>query len=106
METVFALEFIGSKMRDMGYQKDEYLIFFRHLVLRPSEIRTIEAFNQYYFLIEPNDTISITSDMGLYDLFDETLNEQIYEHQGMIKLTNLTAQTNQVKFIQVLPKNK
>jgi hypothetical protein len=44
--------------------------------------------------------------MGIYDLFDETLNEQIYEHQGMINLINLTAQTNQVKFIQVLPKNK
>ena len=90
----------------MGYQKEEYLIFFRHLVLRPSEIRTIEAYNQYYFLIEPNESISISSDMGVYDLFDETLNEQIYEHLGKITLTNLTAQTIQVKFIQVLPKNK
>lgn len=106
METVFALEFINSKMRDMGYKKEDYLIFFRHLVLSPSEVRTIEAYNQYYFLIEANGNISISSDMGIYDLFDETLNEQIYEHQGKIVLINLSAQTNQVKFIQVLPKNK
>lgn len=106
MDTVFALRFIASKMRDMGYKQDEYILLYRHLVLAPSEVRTIEAFNQFYYLIEPHEKIAISSDWGIYDLLDDKLTEQIYEHQGIITLTNHSTQVIQVKFIQVIAKNK
>lgn len=106
MDTVFALRFIASKMRDMGYKADQYIFMYRHLVLLSSEVRTIEGFNQYYYLIDPNENIAISSDSGMYDLLDDRLTEQIYEHQGMITLTNHSTQVVQVKFIQVIPKNK
>jgi hypothetical protein len=106
MDTVFALRFIASKMRDMGYKQDQYILMYRHLVLAPSEVRTIDAFNQFYYLIQPHESIAISSDWGIYDLLDDKLTEQIYEHQGTITLTNHSAQVIQVKFIQVIAKNK
>jgi len=106
MTIAFATEYvIPERARDLGYGK-EYYLKFRHLVLDPKEVREINGSNQFFVLLEEPEDISIESDFGIYDLFAKHINEQKYEHQGIITITNHSEERNYVKFIQVIPKNK
>ena len=46
-----ALEYIPRRMQELGY-KGNYYIRFRHLVLQANEEQTIDAYNQFYYLVE------------------------------------------------------
>lgn len=98
-----ALEYIPRRMQELGYGKD-YYIRFRHIVMQPNEKLEIEAFNQFYILVDEPDSVAIRSDFGMYDMSNEKTNEQFYEHQGIIQLKNYSATVNHIRFIQVVPK--
>lgn len=57
-------------------------------------------------MIEPNDTVSVKSDFGVYDLAAININELQYEHQGNIRIRNYAAVTQHIRFIQIIPKTK
>jgi hypothetical protein len=103
MTIALALEYIPRRMEELGHGK-EYYIRFRHFVLQPSEHMDIEAYNEFYMLIDEPDSISIASDFGFFDLSFSVTNEQQYEHQGFISLQNYSKAANHVRFIQVIPK--
>ena len=100
-----ALEYISKRMLEMGHGKN-YLLRYRHLIFRPQEKREIIGYNQIYILIEPTKDIRIESDVGLYDQSEDDANELQYEHRGAIKITNVSAVLNNVRFIQAIPINK
>lgn len=102
MTIAIAIEFIPIRMKDYGFT--EYDEQFRHFVLRPSETRIIESYNQFYFLIEENPNISISSYTGDYDLAYPGIDEQTYEHQGFITITNNGSSISHVQFIHLIPK--
>jgi hypothetical protein len=97
-----ALDYIARRMREMGYGKD-YLIRFRHVLLKLNETREITAYNQIFLLIEPVLDIRIESDVGLFDLTEDHANEMQYEHRGRIKITNLSMTQINVRFLQAIP---
>jgi hypothetical protein len=99
-----ALEYIPKRMCELGYGA-AYFMRFRHLLLQPGEARTVAAHGQLFLLVEPPNDIRIESDSGFYDLSDSSPNEFQYEHQGGIVITNLSAVSGHVRFIQVIPKN-
>lgn len=99
-----ALEYIPRRMQELGYG-NEYYIRFRHLVLEPEELLKIEAFNQFYILVDAPENVIVLSDFGLFDLSFNKTNEQQYEHQGFITIQNYSSTINHVRFIQVIPKN-
>jgi hypothetical protein len=99
-----ALDYIARRMREMGYSKD-YLIRFRHVLLKVSEVREITAYNQIFLLIEPVYDIRIESDVGLFDLTEDHANEMQYEHRGRIKISNLSISTVNIRFLQAIPIN-
>ena len=69
--------------------------------------KKIDAYSQFYFLIEAGEGLRVESEFGIYDLdFDNNTNEMFYEHQGKIIITNNLKAKYHVKFIQVIPKNK
>lgn len=103
MTISLALEYIPRRMCELGYAS-EYTIRFRHLLLMPGEERAIAAYNQLFILIEPADDVRIESDVGLFDLTEDLVNEFQYEHTGELYLTNLSAVSGHVRFIQVIPK--
>lgn len=105
MTVNLALEYIPKRMNELGYGSN-YYIRFRHLVLKPSETRKLDADNQYYFLVEDADNISVTSDFGIFDLSQENTNEMLYEHTGKISLHNYASTVNHLRFIQVIPKRE
>jgi hypothetical protein len=102
MTTALALEYIPRRMRELGHGSD-YYIRFRHFVLLPNEVVELEAYNQYYLLVEEPEHVKIKSDFGFYDLSEDKTNEQFYEHQGAIVLTNYAPTVTHVRFIQVIP---
>jgi hypothetical protein len=105
MTTALALEYIPRRMAELGYGKN-YYIRFRHLVLQASELLELEAFNQFYILVDdPPDSISVVSDFGIYDLSFGKTNEQSYEHQGLIYINNYSKAITHLRFIQVIPKH-
>ena len=102
MTIALALEYIPRRMKELGYGA-EYYIRFRHLVLQPGEKTEIEAYNQFFILVEEVTELSIVSDFGLFDIADNTTNEQTYEHQGAILVHNYADRINHLRFIQVIP---
>lgn len=105
MNTMIALDYIPRRMAELGYA-NAYYTRFRHLVLRPSEVMEISAGSELYILIEEVADISVSSDFGVYDLSFAFTNEQLYEHQGSIRIENHGKGLNHIRFIQVIPINK
>jgi hypothetical protein len=103
MTVALALEYIPRRMEELGFKKN-YYIRFRHFVLQPNEHVDIEAYNQFYMLVDEPDGMNVTSDFGVFDLTVYT-NEQLYEHQGFISIQNYASAVNHVRFIQVIPKH-
>jgi hypothetical protein len=104
MTSDLALDYIARRMKEMGYSKD-YLIRFRHILLKTNEIREITAYNQIFLLIEPIHDMRIESDVGLFDLTEDHANEMQYEHRGRIILTNLSLSPINARFLQAIPIN-
>jgi hypothetical protein len=102
MTTALALEYIPQRMQELGHGKN-YYIRFRHIVLQGNEKLEIESFNQYFILVEEPENVKIVSDFGIYDLSNDRTNEQFYEHQGNILITNYSATITHLRFIQVIP---
>jgi len=104
MTIALALEYIPRRMDELGYGKNYYLRF-RHLVLQPNEHLDIEAYNQFYIMVDEPDKVNITSEFGIYDLSVDKTNEQLYEHQGFISIQNYSKAVSHIRFIQVIPKH-
>jgi hypothetical protein len=104
MTIALALEYIPRRMRDLGLGSDYYLRF-KHYVLQPGEKIEVQADNQFFILVDEVSDVSISSDFGFYDLTDPTTNEQSYEHQGTISISNYAQSSTHIRFIQVIPKN-
>ncbi len=102
MTIALALEYIPRRMKELGHGNN-YYIRFRHMVLQANEERNIDACNQFYILVEEAVDASVVSDFGLFDLTLENTNEQTYEHQGAITITNYLSSINHIRFIQVIP---
>jgi hypothetical protein len=96
-----ALEYIRRRMAEMGYK--DYLLRFRHLLLRVNETREIIGYNQIFMLVEPAQDIRIESDVGVFDVNEDHANELQYEHRGRIKTTNLSLSPTNVRFLQAIP---
>jgi hypothetical protein len=105
MTAELATDYIARRMEELGYGSNYYLRF-RHLVLRAKEKRKIEAPNQLFLLINPDDDISVKSDFGIYDVTEENINECQYEHHGSIQVRNYAATTTHARFIQAIPHNR
>jgi len=104
MTIALAIEYIPRRMKDLGFGSDYYLRF-RHFVLQANEKIEVEAHNQYFILVDEVPDVTISSDFAFYDLSDPTTNEQQYEHQGNISISNYAPQRTHIRFIQVIPKN-
>lgn len=104
MTSDLALEYIARRMKEMGYGKN-YLLRFRHILLKVSEVREIAAYNQIFLLIDPMSTIRIESDVGLFDVNEDHANEMQYEHRGRIRITNLSLTPTNARFLQAIPIN-
>jgi hypothetical protein len=104
MTSDLALEYISRRMKEMGFSKN-YLLRFRHILLKVSEVREITAYNQIFLLIDPMATIRIESDVGLFDVNEDHANEMQYEHRGRIKITNLSLSPTNARFLQAIPIN-
>jgi hypothetical protein len=103
MTSELALEYIRRRMAEMGHK--DYLLRFRHLLLRVNETREINGYNQIFMLIEPAQDIRIESDVGLFDINEDHANEMQYEHRGRIKTINLSLSPTNVRFLQAIPNN-
>lgn len=105
MTVAVALEFIPRRMTELGFE-DNYSIAFRHFVLKEKETIEVDAYNQLFILIEDTQTMTISSEFGVYDLVNLDTNEQMYEHNGLVTITNNANTKGSLKFIQVIPKHK
>lgn len=102
MTSDLALEYINKRMAEMGHDKN-YLLRFRHVLLRAGETREVIGYNQIFILIEPTVNVRIESDVGVYDLNDDFTNELQYEHRGIIKIKNLSLLSLNTRFLQAIP---
>jgi len=105
MTVEFAIAYIPLRMKELGYGKN-YLMQAKHLILRPNEVREINAASQFWYLVDMSEEIIIESEFGMFDITDDTIDEIQYEHQGIITITNTSSELTSVRFIQIIPKNK
>lgn len=102
MTTGFALDYIPRRMCELGHGS-QYIMRYRHIVLKPKETKTINAPNQLFLLVDPCGDLRIESTGGLYDQSEDQVNELNYEHRGEIVITNQSIFISHVRFIQVIP---
>ena len=102
MTEEYTLQYITRRMSDLGFDKN-YSIETQHIVMQAGEVLELEAYNQFFYLIQGADNIRIRSDFGFFDLSFAFTNGQDYEHQGQITLYNYANTINHILFIQVIP---
>lgn len=100
----YTLQYIERRMQDLGFEK-HYITETNHIVMQANEILEIEAYNQFFYLINEADNVRIRSDFGFFDLSFGFTNRQDYEHQGQITLHNYANSINHIRFIHVIPKH-
>lgn len=105
MTIEFALAYIPRRMQEMGYG-DDYLLKFRHFVIKPLQEIKISAYSQLFLLVDQPQEIAINSHFGAYDLLETNCNEVIYEHQGLIIIKNNSTEIARIRFVQVIPSNQ
>ena len=105
MTQEFALLHIPCRMTELGHGTNYFTPIPQHYSLYAGEVRIIDAYNEYFFLTSCDADISVNSEFGNYDITDDTLNQQLYEHQGKLILTNKSRNLRHVQFIQVIPKH-
>lgn len=98
----YAGVYIPRIMKELGVN-DNYHLKFKHWVLAPCEVKIVEGYNQYFFLLEAEDTVRVKSEFGEYDLLNNKILEQRYEHQGKITISNPSSVYKHIKFFQVIP---
>ncbi|MBX3164688.1 MAG: hypothetical protein KF900_09410 [Bacteroidetes bacterium] len=103
MTIALALEYIPRRMEELGHGKN-YHLRFRHFVLQANESIEINACGHVFVLVEEVEDVKVESDFGLYDTVQNNGNEQNYEHQGIMHISNNANRINHLRFIQVIPK--
>lgn len=102
MTTELALAYTQARMNGLGYGAN-CSIQLRHLVLMPHEKRYIHCDEGLLVLAGINENISVKSSFGVFDVTVTTSNELQYEHQGKVRIKNLSGFVQHVTFIQAVP---
>lgn len=102
MKMNFACDYIAHRMQVMGYGTD-YVMQFRHYIIRGANPVEFDASADVYFLIGEIENVLIESAMGIYDLSNMFLSEQLHEHTGKISIRNKSAEPAHLRMIQVTP---
>ena len=105
MNVEFANSYIPRRMAALGIG-DNYYTKAKHIILLPNQQIEIDGQSQFFILVDEIAEVTIVSDFGFYDLSYPYINEQSYEHQGTIQITNNSNSTAHVRFIQVIPINQ
>ena len=100
-----AIEILRGRMDDLWFRKNYYPQI-RHIVLQPGEIRELKAYNQLWILVDESGDVSITGEMGVFDLSLKNVNELKYEFQGLIKIKNYAFGITHLRFVAGVPKHK
>lgn len=101
MTTELALANIRTRMRDKGYDEQDYSVGYKHFVIPGSGRLEVTAYNEIYYLEHEPEDVNIRSEFGLFDLSFTASNEMKYEHTGLISIRNYSAMPGHVRFIHV-----
>lgn len=100
MTEEFAIRYLPQRVQERGFQK--HRIIFQDLNLEPNQHIELAAYNEIWFLIEVENGIAVSSDLGEYDYNNPALSENIHEHADAITITNTADIPRKVKFIQTI----
>lgn len=100
MTEEFAIRYLPQRVEERGFQK--HRMIFQDLNLEPNQQIELAAYNEIWFLIDAEDGIAISSDLGEYDYSNSALSENIHEHADAITVKNTADVSRKVKFIQTI----
>lgn len=102
MSEQFILSYIPQRIRELGYS--EYHFRYLDLMIDAGATRSIDAYNQLYFLVGDPEGVCVDSDYGVYDSTGTNGigTDNTHQHKGQITISNPGAIARQVKFIQVI----
>jgi hypothetical protein len=103
MTTAIAAQYIPSRMAELGIK--DYIMRFHYLFIPGGQTIVINAYNEFYFIVEDPWDINISSASGVYDKSLTNVNNQQYEHQGEISIKNYLDMQSTLHCIQVIPKH-
>lgn len=100
MTDICPITYAKRRVEERGYK--DFRMVFRELQLQPNESRTINAYNELWFVLSAEDGIRVVSDYGVYDYGQPLLSEQFHEHADRIELLNKGASTQKIRFLQII----
>jgi hypothetical protein len=98
-------QLINQKMSLRNYAS--FSVLFRELRFKANEALTFKVPGQFWFLednIPPQFLIS--SEMGIYDLMDNRINELQHEHSGTIKMINRSSGVLLLRVVILIPSKR
>lgn len=99
MTEQFILQYARERVKQLGYAT--YHLKYHDLVLQGNSSKTLQAYNELYFIVEDPKGLIVESDYGLYDSTDEPLDSNIHQHRGEIVISNPGAEKRRIKLIQI-----
>ena len=100
MTEELAIRYMPQRVEERGFRN--YRMVFQDLNLEPNQQIELAAYNEIWFLLNVEDGVSISSDLGEYDYTNPSLSENIHEHADSIMISNKSSQQRKVRFLQVI----
>lgn len=100
MTEQFILQYATGRVKQLGYAT--YHLKYHDLVLQGNSTKTLQAYNELYFIVEDPKGLIVESDYGLYDSTDEPLENNIHQHRGEIIIANPGTEKRRIKLIQII----
>jgi len=100
MEAALITYRIPELAKERGF--DNFLTQYREVTVPGNGSREISSFNEVYVLIGDIEGVRISSDYGEYNMGNFAADEHKHEHADQIVITNYTAKTITVKFMQII----
>jgi hypothetical protein len=100
MTEQFIYEHIKQRTKDLGYSN--YRVSQRDLTINADAVLKIKAFNQFYYILQADPGLSISSENGEYDKQNPMIEENVYDHTGVIEITNNSDTDKSIQFIYLI----
>jgi len=98
MTEALILALAGQRAKELGYPS--WRLVHRELVLGPGDERTVQAYNEVWFLQRAGQGIRVSSGYGEYGHPD--IGERQHEHGGQMVVANHSGKVARVEFVQTI----
>jgi hypothetical protein len=94
------IQFIPERVKQLGFA--QYHLRYRDMVIEKQSAKSVQAWNELYFIVDDPEGVVVESDYGIYDSTETPVEENAHQHRGEIVIKNKSSKGRRIKFVQVI----